>query len=487
MAEPERLGDILLRLIPNGGHLREILDDADDDDGDDGGPPPTCPLCGDRGFVYPRLPEEHPDHGRAVACRCRQKAMEVSRPDRLRRYSNLGPLTRMTFDRLDLSERRVLPALRTSMRNAVQACQSFAEAPSGWIVLLGGAGTGKTHLAAATVNGCIENGFPAYFMSVPDLLDHLRASFAPDSTVTFDALFEQVRTAPVLALDDLGVQAGTPWAQEKLYQLLNARALAELPTVITLGAGLEQQDERIRRRLSDEGIAAQYRLDAQRGAAAVYEEAWALPGIRRMTFESIKARGGPDGDHQRTFDEAYRAAWEFAQHPQGWLTLGGLAGAGKTHLAAAIGHHVRRAGVPALFAVVADLLDHLRAAYDPSSPAGYDEVFEQVRRAPLLVLDDLGAAAPTAWSQEKLFQLLNFRYNALLPTVITYHLDTEKAIDRRLMSRIADRSISKHFRLILPEYNAAPDAAERRSVAPPAPPRSPRGGGRRTPEQGTMV
>ncbi len=57
-------------------------------------------------------------------------------------------------------------------------------------------------------------------MVVPDLLDHLRATFSPSSTVSLDRRFEEVRTTPLLILDDLGTQSATPWAREKLYQIV---------------------------------------------------------------------------------------------------------------------------------------------------------------------------------------------------------------------------------------------------------------------------
>src|SRR4030095_15498706 len=95
------------------------------------------------------------------------------------------------------------------------------------------------------------------------------------------------------------------------------------------------------------------------------------------------------------------------------------------HLAAAIANDRRTAGSTAYFVTVPDLLDYLRSAYAPDSKVSYDKVFEAVRTAPLLVLDDLGAHSSTPWAQEKLFQLLNFRYNAALPTVITSNLSDE--------------------------------------------------------------
>ena len=53
------------------------------------------------------------------------------------------------------------------------------------------------------------------------------------------------------------------------------------------------------------------------------------------------------------------------------------------------------------------------------------------------MLDDLGTESATPWAREKLFQLLNFRYNALLPTVITTSSEP-KQIDPWLRTRMMD-------------------------------------------------
>jgi DNA replication protein DnaC len=90
---------------------------------------------------------------------------------------------------------------------------------------------------------------------VPDLLDHLRATFNPSSSVSYDRRFDEIRTAPLLILDDLGGQSSSPWAKEKLHQLFNYRYNAELPTVITVAVDmLESLDERLRVRLLDERL-----------------------------------------------------------------------------------------------------------------------------------------------------------------------------------------------------------------------------------------
>jgi DNA replication protein DnaC len=92
------------------------------------------------------------------------------------------------------------------------------------------------------------------FVVVPDLLDHLRATFNPSSSISYDRRFEEIRTTPLLVLDDLGTQAMTPWVREKLYQLFNYRYNAKLPTVITSADEFEQIDPRLRSRMRDQSL-----------------------------------------------------------------------------------------------------------------------------------------------------------------------------------------------------------------------------------------
>ena len=90
------------------------------------------------------------------------------------------------------------------------------------------------------------------FVVVPDLLDRLHATFSPDSRTPFDQRFEEGRTAPLLILDDLGTESATAWVREKLYQIINHRHVARLPTVITTSVSPDDLDPRIRTRILDE-------------------------------------------------------------------------------------------------------------------------------------------------------------------------------------------------------------------------------------------
>ena len=178
----------------------------------------------------------------------RNPADDIGHPE----LSSLNLHARKTFESFSLRRDEAIPSTdRATLKDALEAAQAFARDPQGWLVFIGPYGCGKTHLAAAIGNYHAQLGSPPLMVVVPDLLDHLRAAFAPNSSVSLDQRFEEIRSARLLILDDLGTQSATPWAREKIYQLFNYRYNAELPTVITTVNAPEEMDPRLQSRLSD--------------------------------------------------------------------------------------------------------------------------------------------------------------------------------------------------------------------------------------------
>ncbi len=180
-----------------------------------------------------------------------------------------------------------------------------------------------------------------------------------------------------------------------------------------------------------------------------------LDRLSHLTFENFEIRGNKNAkfvtlQDVHSLQTTRDTAEDFARSPQGWLLLEGPYGCGKTHIAAAIANYSVSIGRPTLFITVPDLLDTLRFSYnDPETT--FETRFDEVRNADLLVLDDFGTQNATGWAQEKLFQIMNYRYINKLPTVITTNLMLDE-IESRIRSRLQDEEFVKHIHITAPDY-----------------------------------
>jgi DNA replication protein DnaC len=409
-----------------------------------------CPICKGAGFVHPALDSGKVDFSRVVPCRCSKGELRKKKTEYLEKYSNLGSLSQLTFDNLSPKGKAASAISQERFAQIHQAAKAFADNPQGWLVFLGPSGSGKTHLACAIANHRLSLGEPVFYIGTADLLDHLRSAFSPTSDTTYDELFEQVKNVPLLVLDDLTLGSATAWAKEKLEQLLQHRFNARLATVITSDVPLEKMDERLRGHLANNEFCQVWAIEP--ASPLESRSGLELELLRNMTFDNFDhKRMDLPPDQRENLRMVFSGAEGFARSPEGWLIFQGVNGCGKTHLAAAIANYQRAQGKPVLFVVVPELLDHLRSTFSPDSKISYDEFFEKLKETPLLILDDFGEQSATPWAQEKLYQLINYRYNAQLPMVVTTCLSLEE-IEPRISSRMVDPRISLVFNITAPDY-----------------------------------
>ena len=406
------------------------------------------------------VPVGHPDFGKLEICVCRRANITDSVRERLFALSHLDELKDLTFESFKPRGRKGLGELQSvSLEMAYNHARHYAQNLNGWLMLQGGYGCGKTHLAAAIANYVVGLGVPTLFLTVPDLLDTLRFAYGAEDT-TFEERFDQIRNAKLLVLDDFGTQNATGWAQEKLFQIVNYRYINKLSTVVTTNLALDEIEPRIRSRLADPELVTSVRIGAPDYRRPMQDtshpELSSLDLLTSKNFDTFfdRAQDGLRPDELKSLQKALKAAHNFSEKPKGWLVFEGTYGCGKTHLAAAIANYRSGLGDPPLFVMVPDLLDHLRAAFSPNAGTSYDRRFDEVRTASLLVLDDLGSQSATPWAKEKLHQLLNYRYNAELPTVITVAKESleQHQVDERIITRMLDERICDYVVFNVPAF-----------------------------------
>lgn len=106
------------------------------------------------------------------------------------------------------------------------SCRDFVRVGKGFLLLLGGTGTGKTHLGIA-----IQRSFQsAYFVEQDTLLENLRSTY---NNPKVPSPVKQCQAVKLLVLDDVGFSGGGRDELPMLHRILNHRYLEMLPTVIT--------------------------------------------------------------------------------------------------------------------------------------------------------------------------------------------------------------------------------------------------------------
>lgn len=453
---------------------------------------PNCPHCAGAGYVRYDVPFGHEKFGKLESCVCRAKDVAAGARSRLFAMSNLERLGNLSFENFNASGNEKAkfktPQERESLRQAYEICREFE---TGWLLLEGGYGCGKTHLAAALANQAVNRGVPTLFITVPDLLDSLRFAFN-DPETTFEQRLNEIRTAGLLILDDFGTQNATAWSQEKIFQIMNYRYINKLPTVVTTNLMLDAFEGRVRSRLQDEELvrhvkisAPDYRRPEETSNPGI--SMLSLPEIQKMAFGNFQTRDEEEGREAQTtaiterrdkfggtykdktvsrvkvsaadiqsLGEAFAAAVQFSEEPHGWLVFLGGSFCGKTHLAAAIGNYRIALGGQAMLVEVSALFDYLRETFHAKSDVTFDRRFQEIRAAPLLILDNLKESS-SAWMEDRLDSLLSYRYNMRQPTVLTSALDAEAfAVNYpSLWNKVSDPSICQVISIHMPPYRRA--------------------------------
>lgn len=139
-----------------------------------------------------------------------------------------------------------LPGTGTAYELATRWSRSLrtGEIEKPGLLLRGPSGSGKTHLSVAIVREFVFAKFsPALFLNVPEWLNETRTAFQAGESRNIPS----PRGFPLVVVDDLGTERGTPWTADQIYSLINHRESNSLPTVVTTNLAAPELEQRLGR------------------------------------------------------------------------------------------------------------------------------------------------------------------------------------------------------------------------------------------------
>lgn len=156
---------------------------------------------------------------------------------------------------------------------------------------------------------------------------------------------------------------------------------------------------------------------------------------RQYTFEADDTPDSPIGKCCRK----YAAAWtEMRQENIGMLLCGSV-GTGKSYYACAIANALAQREIGIYVATMPDLVSRLRGFDD-----GREMLLAKISQIPLLVVDDLGAERGTDYAVEQVYAVIDARYRAHRPLIVTTNIPVEQMMQsddlryRRIFDRILE-------------------------------------------------
>jgi DNA replication protein DnaC len=217
----------------------------------------VCPYCQKE---VPKLELELLGKKRTVqpVCECEaEKAMEpIKAAEERYKESELKRL----FSIHDLGERFndsdfTNFIVRTGSEMCFKLAKKYVEEFDSWegesLMFWGEPGNGKSHLATAIANELTTKGKRIVFISMPDLLEKIKATFNKNSLETESQIMKGLQMCDLLIIDDVGAEKVTEWVQEVIFRIVDGRYKRLKPIMVTSNLEPKELAERIGKRAYD--------------------------------------------------------------------------------------------------------------------------------------------------------------------------------------------------------------------------------------------
>lgn len=133
------------------------------------------------------------------------------------------------------------------------------------------------------------------------------------------------------------------------------------------------------------------------------------------------------------------------------LYLWGEPGCGKTHIACALTKTLLEQGIDVMFLNTGDFLERVREEYNKVfEDEEYKGLFREVMDFEgILIFDDIGAEKVSEWTRERLYLIVNKKWEDMYPMIFTSNCDIE-VLSARLGDRITSRIAGMTTRIMIP-------------------------------------
>lgn len=207
----------------------------------------TCPACEDTGFIGGRR------------CKCYINLLKEIEKAKIEKIAPINECTFESFDTNYYPEEMdgVCPKKKAEIikENCKRYATSFTKRSKS-LLFMGNTGLGKTHLSLAIANVVINRGYSVIYGTAQNILRDLQnENFGRTDNLRY---FEnEILSTDLLILDDLGTEFKNQFTVSCLYNIINSRLCAKLPTIISTNYTFEELEEKYDQRITSR-ITGQY-------------------------------------------------------------------------------------------------------------------------------------------------------------------------------------------------------------------------------------